>query len=100
MPAKGIAMESSRCLTYDQCEIRAGALLDAVAGEGLEPGTLYQPHAVVCRRDAGGRHEAHLLDPKHPVFRDDADATRVSIALAKRCIDSTLAGLCIPMPAG
>jgi len=99
MPAKGIAMESSRCLTYDQCEIRAGAARRG-GRRRPRPGALYQPHAVVCRRDAGGRHEAHLLDPKHPVFRDDADATRVSIALAKRFIDSTLAGLCIPMPAG
>ncbi|KHK59623.1 hypothetical protein PI86_07300 [Burkholderia sp. A9] len=85
-------MESPLCLTYRQCEIRAGALVDAVAGEGLELGALYPPLAVVYWRDAGGRHEAHLLAPKHHVFRNDTDAVRVSIALARRFIDTKLAG--------
>ncbi|MBJ9680760.1 MULTISPECIES: hypothetical protein [Burkholderia] len=89
-------MESPLCLRYRQCEIRACALVDAVAGEGLEPGPLYRPLAVVCWRDAQGRHEAHLLDPKHHVFRDDTDALRISIALAKRFIDTKLVGTFMP----
>ncbi|HKT65819.1 hypothetical protein [Burkholderia sp. 22313] len=92
-------MESQLCMIYHRCEIRAGAMVDAAAGEGLALGALYQPLAVVCWRDAGGRHEAHLLDPKHHVFRSDADAVRVSIALAKRFIDTTLAGRVTPVPA-
>ncbi|WP_027782283.1 MULTISPECIES: hypothetical protein [Burkholderia] len=89
-------MASPLRLTYRQCEIRAVAFVDPVAGEGLELGALYQPLAVVCWRDARGRHETHLLDPKHHVFRDDADALRVSIALAKRFIDTKLASTCLP----
>lgn len=89
---KGITVESPLCLTYHLCEIRAGARVDPAAGEGLALGALYQPLAVVCWRDADGRHEAHLLDPKHHVFRNDADAVRVSIALAKRFIDTKVAG--------
>ncbi|AXF25265.1 hypothetical protein CUJ89_29610 [Burkholderia pyrrocinia] len=89
-------MVSPLCLTYRQCAIRAVALVDPVAGEGLELGALYQPLAVVIWRDAGGCHEAHLLDPKHHVFRNDADAVRISIALAKRFIDTKLAGPCVP----
>ncbi|MCA3864017.1 MAG: hypothetical protein IOB81_35850, partial [Burkholderia sp.] len=45
---------------------------------------------------ARGCHETHLLDPKHHVFRNDADALRISIALAKRFIDTQLAGACTP----
>ncbi|WP_175856694.1 hypothetical protein [Burkholderia anthina] len=89
-------MESPLCMTYRQCEIRAGALVDAVAGEGLELGALYQPLAVVYWCDARGRHEAHLLDPKHHVFRHDSDAVRISIALAKRFIDTKLVGTFMP----
>ncbi|MBU9150658.1 hypothetical protein L0Z36_27620 [Burkholderia multivorans] len=89
-------MESPLCLRYRQCEIRACALVDAVAGEGLELGALYRPLAVVCWRDAQGRHQAHLLDPKHHVFRDDTDALRISIALAKRFIDTKLVGTFMP----
>ncbi|MBY4871222.1 hypothetical protein DIE14_33760 [Burkholderia sp. Bp9017] len=89
-------MESPLCVTCRQCEIRAGALVDAVAGEGLELGALYQPLAVVYWGDAGGRHEAHLLDPKHDVFRNDSDAVGISIALAKRFIDTKLAGAFMP----
>ncbi|AOK37382.1 hypothetical protein [Burkholderia cenocepacia] len=89
-------MASPFCLTYRQCEIRAVALVDPVAGEGLEPGALYQPLAVVCWGDARGCHETHLLDPKRHVFRNDADALRVSIALAKRFIDTQLASACLP----
>ncbi|KAG8155573.1 hypothetical protein [Burkholderia catarinensis] len=91
-------MESPLCLTYRQCGIRAVALVDPVAGEGFELGTPYQPLAVVYWRDAGGCHEAHLLDPKHHVFRNDADtdAVRISIALAKRFIDTKLASACMP----
>jgi len=50
----------------------------------------------VCWRDAQGRHEAHLLDPKHHVFCDDTDALRISIALAKRFIDTKLVGTFMP----
>ncbi|MDR0244950.1 MAG: hypothetical protein LBJ65_25420 [Burkholderia sp.] len=89
-------MASPLCLTYRECAIRAVALVDPVAGEGLELGALYEPLAVVCWRDARGCHEAHLLDPKHHVFRNDADALRISIALAKRFIDTQLAGACMP----
>ena len=89
-------MEPSRCVTYRQYEIHAGAWVDPVAGEGLELGALYQPLAVVYWCDAGGRHEAHLLDPKHHVFRNDADAIKVSIALAKRFIDTKVAGTVKP----
>ncbi|EKS9914697.1 hypothetical protein [Burkholderia multivorans] len=89
-------MESPLCLRYRQCEIRACALVDAAAGEGLELGALYRPLAVVCWRDAQGRHQAHLLDPKHHVFRDDTDALRISIALAKRFIDTKLVGTFMP----
>ncbi|MBY8603819.1 MAG: hypothetical protein IOC39_12555 [Burkholderia sp.] len=89
-------MTSPLCLTYRQCAIRAVALVDPVAGEGLELGALYQPLAVVIWRDARGCHETHLLDPKHHVFRNDADALRISIALAKRFIDTQLAGACTP----
>ncbi|MEN2468839.1 MULTISPECIES: hypothetical protein [Burkholderia] len=89
-------MDSPLCLTYRQCGIRAVALVDPVAGEGLELGALYQPLAVVYWRDAGGCHEAHLLDPKHHVFRSDADALRISIALAKRFIDAKLADAAMP----
>ncbi|MCA8095798.1 hypothetical protein LGM55_01055 [Burkholderia contaminans] len=67
-----------------------------MAGEGLELGALYEPLAVVVSRDARGCHEAHLLDPKHHVFRNDADAVRISIALAKRFIDTMLAGTLMP----
>ncbi|KWF16738.1 hypothetical protein [Burkholderia pseudomultivorans] len=91
-------MEIPLCMRYRRCEIRACALVEPLAGEGLELGALYQPLAVVCWYDAGGRHEAHLLDPKHHVFRSDADAVRLSIALAKRFIDTKLAGA--SMPAG
>nr|WP_319002106.1 hypothetical protein [Burkholderia contaminans] len=83
-------------MTYRQCGIRAVALVDPVAGEGLELGALYEPLAVVVSRDARGCHEAHLLDPKHHVFRNDADAVRISIALAKRFIDTMLAGTLMP----
>ncbi|ABB12679.1 MULTISPECIES: hypothetical protein [Burkholderia] len=89
-------MASPLCLTYRQCGIRAVALVDPVAGEGLELGALYEPLAVVVWRDASGCHEAHLLDPKHHVFRNDADALRISIALAKRFIDTMLAGTFMP----
>ncbi|VWD47802.1 hypothetical protein BLA39750_05890 [Burkholderia lata] len=89
-------MASPLCLTYRQCGIRAVALVDPVAGEGLELGALYEPLAVVVWRDALGCHEAHLLDPKHHVFRNDADAVRISIALAKRFIDTMLAGTFTP----
>jgi hypothetical protein len=89
-------MESRLCMTYRQYEIRASALVDAAAGEGLELGALYQPVAVVCWRDADGRHEVRVLDPKHHVFRHDADALRISIALAKRFIDTKLAGTAWP----
>ncbi|HDR8907909.1 TPA: hypothetical protein QDA83_000746 [Burkholderia multivorans] len=75
-------MESPLCLRYRQCEIRACALVDAAAGEGW------------C--DAQGRREAHLLDPKHHAFRHDTDALRISIALAKRFIDTELVGICMP----
>nr|WP_247682235.1 hypothetical protein [Burkholderia sp. Tr-862] len=47
-----------------------------------------------------GRHDAHLLSPGHHVFRNDADAVRVAIALAKRFIDTKLTGLVMPMPTG
>ncbi|MGU7773394.1 hypothetical protein ACV229_24850 [Burkholderia sp. MR1-5-21] len=89
-------MEAPLRLIYQHCEICASALIDPVAGEGLELGALYQPLAVVRWRDAGGRHEAHLLDPKHHVFRSDRDALKISIALAKRFIDTTLAGTDVP----
>nr|WP_057925978.1 hypothetical protein [Burkholderia ambifaria] len=89
-------MEPSRCVTYRQYEIHAGAWVDPMAGEGLELGALYQPLAVVYWCDAGGRHEAHLLDPKHHAFRNDADAIKVSIALAKRFIDTKVAGTVKP----
>lgn len=89
-------MASPLCLTYRQCAIRAVALVDPMAGEGLELGALYQPLAVVYWRDARGCHETHLLDPKHHVFRNDSDALRISIALAKRFIDAQLAGACTP----
>ncbi|VWC95364.1 hypothetical protein [Burkholderia lata] len=89
-------MASPLCLTYRQCGIRAVALVDPVAGEGLELGALYEPLAVVVWRDARGCHEAHLLDPKHHVFRNDADALRISIALAKRFIDTMLADTFTP----
>ncbi|VWD61268.1 hypothetical protein [Burkholderia contaminans] len=90
-------MASPLCLTYRQCGIRAVALVDPVAGEGLELGALYEPLAVVIWHDADGCHEAHLLDPKHHVFRNDADAVRISIALAKRFIDTMLAGTFMPV---
>ncbi|MBZ5789397.1 hypothetical protein K8353_04685 [Burkholderia contaminans] len=89
-------MASPLCLTYRQCGIRAVALVDPVAGEGLELGALYEPLAVVVWRDSRGCHEAHLLDPKHHVFRNDADAVRISIALAKRFIDTMLASTFTP----
>ncbi|HIC7210933.1 hypothetical protein [Burkholderia stabilis] len=89
-------MESPLCLTYRACEIRACALVDPAAGEGLELGALYRPLAVVHWRDAGGYHETHLLDPKHHVFRNHADAVRISVALAKRFIDTQLDGTIMP----
>ncbi|MBU9628456.1 hypothetical protein KTE60_04065 [Burkholderia multivorans] len=89
-------MESALCLRYRQCEIRACALVEPAAGEGLELGALYLPLAVVCWRDAQGRHEVHLRDPKHHVLRHDTDALRISIALAKRFIDTKLVGTCMP----
>lgn len=79
-----------------RCAIRACALVEPLAGEGVEPGALYPPFAVVCWDDARGRHEAHLRDPKPHVLRSDADAVRLSIALARRFIDTTLAGATMP----
>ncbi|MGY4207308.1 hypothetical protein ACVK00_000678 [Burkholderia sp. PvR073] len=38
--------------------------------------------------------------PGHHVFRNDADARRVAIALGKRFIDMKLTGLLMPMPTG
>ncbi|HGL4260830.1 hypothetical protein [Burkholderia dolosa] len=89
-------METSISTACRRCEIRAGALVEPVAGEGLELDALYRPLAVVCRRDAAGRRETRLLDPKRHVFRNDADAIRFSIAPARRCIDTTPAGTLSP----
>ncbi|WP_249183650.1 hypothetical protein [Burkholderia ambifaria] len=72
----------------------------SVAGEGFALGALYPPLAVVCWRDVGDRNAAHLLATGHHVFRNDADARRVAIALAQRFNDRKLAGLLMPMPAG
>ena len=78
-------MESPLSVTYHQDESRADVRVDPVAGEGFALGVLYPPLAVVCWRDAGGgRRDAHLLDPTHHVFRNDADACGVAIALAQR----------------
>jgi len=89
-------MESPLSLTYHQDESRANVRGDPVAGEGFALGALYPPRAVVCWRDAGGRHDAHLLAPAHHVFRNDADARQGAIAPAKRFIDTKLAGLLMP----
>ena len=93
-------MESSRSVTYHQDESPADVRVDPVAGEGFALGVLYPPLAVVCWRDARVRNDAHLLDPTHHVFSNDADARRVAIAPANRFIDTKLAGLLMPMQAG
>ncbi len=93
-------MESSRSVTYHQDESRADVRVEPVAGEGFALGVLYPPLAVVCWRDARVRNDAHLLDPTHHVFSNDADARRVAIAPANRFIDTKLAGLLMPMQAG
>ncbi len=78
-------MESSLSVTYHQDESRADVRVDPVAGEDYALGVKYPPLAVMCWRDVGGgRSDAHLLDPPHHVFRNDADACGVAIALAQR----------------
>ncbi|WP_106409003.1 hypothetical protein [Burkholderia puraquae] len=67
-----------------------------MAGEGAERHALCEPLAVVAWHDAHGCHEAQLLGPTHHVFRHDTDAVRISIALAKRFIDTMLAGTLMP----
>nr|WP_179404563.1 hypothetical protein [Burkholderia guangdongensis] len=89
-------MDQRLYLTYRHCEICARALVDPVAGEGLELGALYEAVAVVRWNDGCGCHEAHLLDPKHHVFRSDHDALRISVALAKRFIDTKLSDAATP----
>nr|WP_241020929.1 hypothetical protein [Burkholderia sp. Ac-20344] len=76
--------------------MRAVRLVDPVAGERLERGAPCKPLTVVVRHGAGGCHEAYLPAPKHHVFRNDADAARISISLAKRFIDTLLAGTLMP----
>jgi len=88
-------MESSLSMTYHQDESRADMRVEPVAGEGFALGVKYPPLAVMCRRDARVRNDARLLDPTHHVFSNDADARR-----ANRFIDTKLAGLLMPMPAG
>ncbi|WP_448168112.1 hypothetical protein [Burkholderia ambifaria] len=88
-------------MIYHQDESRADVRVDPVAGEGFALGVKYPPLAVVCWRDVGGgRRDAHLLAPTDHVFRNDAHARRVVIAPAKRFIDTKLAGLLMPIPAG
>lgn len=87
-------------MTYHQDESRADVRVEPVAGEGFALGVLYPPLAVVCWRDAGIWNDAHLLGASHHAFRNDADARRVAIAPANRFIDTKLAGLLMPMPAG
>ncbi|MBR8332775.1 hypothetical protein KDW69_14100 [Burkholderia ambifaria] len=77
-------MESPLSVTYHQDESRAEMRVDPVAGEGFALGVKYPPRAIMCWRDGGGRSDAHLLDPTHHVFRNDADACGVAIALAQR----------------
>ncbi|VWC38418.1 hypothetical protein [Burkholderia lata] len=89
-------MASLLCLTYRLGGIRSVRLVAPVAGERPELGAILKPLAVLVRHGAGECHEAHLLATKHPVFRNDADAVRISIALATRFIDTMLAGTFMP----
>ncbi|MBN3783550.1 hypothetical protein G3O06_39450 [Burkholderia sp. Ac-20345] len=89
-------MASPLCLTCRRGGIRLVGLAAPVADKRPELGAIYKPLAVVVRHRAGGCHEAHLLAPKHRVFRNDADAVRISIALATRFIDTLLAGAFMP----
>jgi hypothetical protein len=72
--------------------IYACARLDPMAGEGLELGAVYQPAAVVEWQDGTGSHRKLLCDPKRRVFSHSRDALRIASAMAKRYIDTTLAG--------
>jgi len=67
-----------------------------VDGERPVLGAIDKPLAVVVRHRACGCYEAHLLAPQHCVFRNDADAVRISITLARRFIDTMLAGTFVP----
>ncbi|MFM0732621.1 hypothetical protein PQQ52_19235 [Paraburkholderia sediminicola] len=80
---------------YRGFQIPACAQLDLVASEGLELGAIYQPVAVIQRQDHTGAHREKLLcDPKRRVFPRSGDALRIATAMAKRYIDTTLAGVC------
>jgi hypothetical protein len=86
--------------SYGGCQICACAQVDPVAGDGLELGAVYQPVAIIGWQDRAGSHRKKLLcDPKRRVFSCSGDALRIAAAMAKRYINTTLAGVCAPWPA-
>jgi hypothetical protein len=79
------AYEDYRC-----CQIYACAQLDAVAGEGLTFGALYQPVAVIEWQDAAGAHRKLICDPKQRVLASAHVALKIAVAMAKRYVDRLL----------
>ncbi|WP_133648117.1 hypothetical protein [Paraburkholderia flava] len=78
---------------YKGCQIRACAQIDARAADGLELGVLYQPIAVIEWCDSAGTHRKLLCDRKGRIFNCPEDALRLAAAMAKRFVDTTLAGV-------
>jgi hypothetical protein len=82
------AYEDYRC-----AQIYACAQLDAVAGESLMLGALYQPVAVIEWQDRTGAHRKLICDPKQRVLGSAHVALKIAIAMAKRYVDTLVVPL-------